>query len=160
KTRGLVSKRRSIVKISDLERLTDPQPDCHWIGYWYAQRLLARRLRPLCQIAYHRTARVAMTSYGPIRLTLDEDIRALALGGLDFNNVERGTLLLEDQVILELKYRFDMPLLFKLLVEEFALEPQPLSKYRLAVGALGFVKSPSIDFPADGHLGPPACLNS
>jgi hypothetical protein len=40
-------------------------------------------------------------------------------------------------IILELKYRVEMPALFRHLVEEFALEPAPVSKYRLAAAALG-----------------------
>src|SRR5436309_7902429 len=43
KTRGLVSKRRTIVGLDELQRLNDPQPDRDWTGYWYQQRLLARR---------------------------------------------------------------------------------------------------------------------
>src|SRR5881398_2238795 len=45
KTRGLVSKRRTIVGLDELQRLNDPQPDRDWTGYWYQQRLLARRLQ-------------------------------------------------------------------------------------------------------------------
>src|SRR5438105_2436120 len=67
KTRGLVSKRRSIVPMNDLERLADAEPDRGWTGHWYQQRLLARQLRPVCRISYRRAARVSMTGYGPIR---------------------------------------------------------------------------------------------
>src|SRR5437762_9500566 len=44
KTRGLVSKRRTVVGLAELQRLADAEPDPGWIGYWYQQRLLARRL--------------------------------------------------------------------------------------------------------------------
>ena len=139
KTRGLVSKRRSIVKLDELERLAGGEPDRDWTGHWYHQRLLARRLRPVCEIAYRRTARVSMTGSGPIRLTMDEDIRTLPASRLVFNGVNEGGLLSENHVILELKFRLEMPALFKELVEKFALNPQPVSKYRLAVVALGLV---------------------
>jgi len=148
KTRGLVSKRRTIVELEELGRLGDGEPDPDWAGHWYHQRLLARRLKLVCQISYDRTARVAMTGYGPIRLTLDNDIRALPASGFAFHNGDNGTRLLEDQVILELKYRFATPVLFKLLVEEFALNPQPISKYRLAAVALGLVADSSSNLPA------------
>ena len=88
-----------------------------------------------------------MTRYGPIRLTLDENLRALPAAGLWFSE-QNGTCLLENQHILELKFRCEMPVLFKYLVEEFALNPQPVSKYRLAVAALGLVTTAST---ADSH---------
>ena len=147
KTRGLLTKRRSAVELEALERLVDPEAEGGWAGHWFHQRLLARRLRSICEITYRRTARVSMTAYGPIRLTLDENIRALPAPGLVFNGVKNGKRLSENQVVLELKYRFRMPVLFKLLVEEFALNPQPVSKYRLAAVALGYVPEPIPDPP-------------
>lgn len=45
-------------------------------------------------------------------------------------------------LVLELKFRCAMPALFKLLVEEFALNPEPFSKYRLAAAALNLVRDP------------------
>jgi|SRR6185369_3847996 len=94
------------------------------------------------QISYRRTARVAMTKNGPIRLTLDDNLRALPPDGLWFSD-QIGTGLLENQNVLELKFRREMPVLFKYLVEEFALNPQAVSKYRLAASALGLVGSAS-----------------
>jgi hypothetical protein len=49
---------------------------------------------------------------------------------------------MNDQIILELKFRYGMPALFKYLVEEFALTPQPFSKYRLAVAVLDLAPPP------------------
>jgi hypothetical protein len=70
-------------------------------------------------------------------LTLDDEIRTWPLREIAFlSNADNGTPV-EQRVILELKYSVTMPLLFKLLVEEFALNPQPISKYRLAAAALG-----------------------
>jgi hypothetical protein len=136
KTRGLLAKRRSVVPLEDLPRLADADPSRGWAGYWFHRRLRARGLRPVCQIAYLRTARVARTPQGPIRLTLDENLRAQPASGLWFHD-RAGALLSSDRVILELKFRGRAPVLFKYLVEEFALNPQPVSKYRLAVLALG-----------------------
>jgi hypothetical protein len=138
KTRGLVSKRRAAIPIGELPRLGEPEPVHGWKGHWYHQRLLARKLKPVCQIAYCRTARVLMTQYGPVRLTLDQDIQAVPANGLSFANGTPGTRLSEDRVIIELKYRSTMPAVFKQMIETFALNPQPVSKYRLAVVALGF----------------------
>ncbi len=150
KTRGLLTKRRSIVKLDELERLTNADPERGWAGYWFHRRLLARSLKARCQISYHRTARVAMTKYGPIRLTLDENLSALPAVGLWFSE-QNCTRLLENQNILELKFRCEMPVLFKYLVEEFALNPQPVSKYRLAAAALGLVATSSTSSTADSH---------
>jgi hypothetical protein len=158
KTRGLLSKRRSVVHLDELKRLGDSQPERGWAGFWYHQRLLARRLNPVCQISYRRTARVAMTGLGPIRLTLDDDIRALGANGLLFDADKKGTRLSEEQIIIELKYRFEMPVLFKLLVEEFALNPQPISKYRLAAVTLGLVTESISKATANRPVEAPPCL--
>jgi hypothetical protein len=173
KTRGLLTKRRSIVKLEELERLSALEATKDWAGYWFHRRLLARGLSPVCQISYRRTARVAMTPNGPIRLTLDDNLRALPAAGMWFSDNEFVPLmehlagdpgmgrsadslvrefpaagmcghgcprsempLMNDQIILELKFRYGMPALFKYLVEEFALTPQPFSKYRLAAARL------------------------
>lgn len=140
KTRGLVSKRRSIVEVGALERLNAAAPDRGWPGFWYHQRLLARSLRPVCEIAYRRTALVSMTNTGPIRLTMDEDIRAVVASRLAFDTASTGLLLSQDQIIVELKFRVEMPALFKQLADEFGLAPKAVSKYRLAAVALGLVK--------------------
>ena len=158
KTRGLLCKRRSVVKLDELKRLGDNEPERGWAGFWYHQRLLARRLNPVCRISYRRTARVSMTGYGPIRLTLDDDIRALDANGLVFDGDKEGIRLTEEQIIIELKYHCEMPVLFKLLVEEFALNPQPISKYRLAAVALGLVTEPISNALANRHLDAPLCL--
>jgi hypothetical protein len=145
KTRGLVTKRRSAIRLHEVSRLSETERLRTWQGYWYWQRLKLRRFRPVCQISYERTARVSMTDRGPIRLTLDQGIRAVTVGALAYADDRSGVPLLENRYILELKYFYEIPVLFKLLVEEFALNPQPVSKYRLAVTALGLVgdSSPS-----------------
>jgi hypothetical protein len=140
RTRRQLTKRRSIAELGDLERLAEPEARPDWTGYWFHRRLLVRRLGPVCQVSYERTARVAMTQYGPIRLTLDEDLRARPAGGIWFS-APGGKTICADQLILELKFRCAMPALFKRLVEEFALNSQPLSKYRLAVVALNLANT-------------------
>jgi len=135
RTRGLLAKRRSIVSIGELGRLTGEVPDRKWPGYWFHRRLLARGLKPICQIAYQRLARVAMTSYGPIRLTIDCDLHGTPVDGLKFTG-EKGSPLLDGSSILELKFRRELPVLFKNLLQEFALNPEPFSKYRQAVKIL------------------------
>ena len=160
KTRGLLSKRRSVVNLDELKRLGHIEPERGWAGFWYHQRLLARRLNPVCWISYRRTARVAMTGYGPIRLTLDDDIQTLVTNELVFDGTTEGRRLSETQIIIELKYRCEMPVLFKRLVEEFALNPQPISKYRLAAVALGLVTESNPSATASQPSVAPLCLTS
>ena len=126
-----------------------------WTGCWFQRRLEARRLRPVCQISYQRLARVALTDYGPIRLTLDCGIEAIPAAGMAFSEASAGTAFLEDHVILELKFRCNLPSVFKRLIEEFSLGAQPVSKYRLATVALGLVS------PGTAHSGQnPASIES
>jgi hypothetical protein len=131
KSRDLVSKRRSIVSIADLAHLRHRQPQRGWAGHWFHRRIEARLLQPVCQISYLRTARIGTGSNGPIRLTLDQNVRALAVGRAAFD-VEPGKPIADGQMILELKFRHSVPAQFAQLIEKFRLEPQPVSKYRLA----------------------------
>jgi hypothetical protein len=50
-----------------------------------------------------------------------------------------GIRLLDEEMILEIKYRSHIPAAFKQLVERFQLNPRPASKYRLAATALGVI---------------------
>lgn len=167
RTRDWVSKRRSVVSAGDLPRLESEIHD-DWPGYWFHRRLLARQLKPVCQIAYSRTARQLATPHGPIRLTLDQHIRALPLDGLlEFNSLREGMLVAHPQVILELKYTYRVPQLFKKLLAQYGLSPQPVSKYRLAAAALGLVTpglvTPGLVTPAatlEGNADPTECLTA
>jgi hypothetical protein len=139
KTRGLLSKRRSMVNAGELHSLGARELCRGWAGGWFHRRLLARQLRPVCQISYGRTARVSWTDLGPARLTLDRETRATVADQPAFRSETGALNLIDKEIILELKFRGPMPALFKRLLEEFALTPQPVSKYRLAVAALGLV---------------------
>lgn len=155
----LLRKRRTVVRLEDLTRLTrasgamsaragqQPAASLEWAGSWFEHRLLLRRLRPVCQIGYHRLARVATADTGPIRLTLDEDVRAMDVARIEFTGAE-GATVLPQAVVLELKYRLALPAVFKRLVEEFRLTPQRVSKYRSAVDALGLAGDDRVTTPA------------
>jgi hypothetical protein len=135
---GLLVKRRTIVGLDTLDRLVAHEPDREWPGDWFHRRLLLRRINPVCLVSYSRMARTADTSDGPARLTLDDDVRVVGSVQLQPDPWKHapGLPVLERQVILELKYRHHLPATFKRLVEEFALEPQRTSKYRLGIAAL------------------------
>jgi len=137
KTRTWVSKRRSLVGMETLPRLKGPTAATDWPGFWFHRRLLGRQLHPVCQISYVRTARVGMAEGQPIRMTLDRNLKATTQVMHPFDNRDDGTPLLEQSWILELKYRHALPALFKRLITELAPAPQRVSKYRLAVTALG-----------------------
>lgn len=146
KVDGRVSKRRSMLTLPQFAQLADLTGDV----LWFKRRTAGRRLGPVCQIDYLRTARVLVTSLGPIRVTLDEAIRPAPATTLGFHEQAAGPLLTE-RVVLELKFRRDLPVLFRDLVGRFGLNPQPFSKYRSAVQALGLVAG-------DARIAPPLPL--
>jgi hypothetical protein len=134
KKAGRVVKRRSEFALGDL-----PQTYANEIseGRWFWRRLERRRLQPVCQITYRRKARVGTFRAGPLRLTIDEEVRAIA-DAVRFTE-HSGVELLRGRAILELKYNGDVPPMFAQLIEYFHLQPQSISKYRIAVKALRLV---------------------
>jgi hypothetical protein len=133
---GILVKRRTTVDIEDLSRLADDAPASGWPGEWFHRRVVLRQIHPVCQLSYARIARFSRTIEGPVRLTLDSDVRVARADEPRFSD-EQGRPVLDDRMVLELKYRQHVPAIFKQLVEAFALEPQRASKYRLGVAALG-----------------------
>lgn len=136
---GLLIKRRSLAPIDTLAALMSPEP-AGWGGEWFHRRLLVRKLRPVCQVSYHRTARTLDTADGLARFTLDCQLRVVPIAEPCFSDATPVPFF-DDRIIVELKYRVQLPGLFKRLIEEFALEPQSASKYRLGMTALGHVPS-------------------
>jgi hypothetical protein len=142
RTRRLLTKRRTGVSMDALDRLQGPPLLPGDPIFWFDGRVRLRRLRPVCQVSYHRTARVATGAHGLIRLTLDQTLCGLAVDSWRFVR-GAGSPLPESSVIVEMKFRFQMPALFKALAEEFGLTPRPFSKYRLAASALGIAAEPA-----------------
>jgi hypothetical protein len=139
KTRGQyrVFKRRSAAALAALARLQEPQAAPDWDGRWFHRRLLVRRLQAVSRVDYQRVARIGHSDYGPVRLTLDQELLAWRTGGLSFEVADRGTPLSTQQLILELKFGHAMPAVFKQLIREFSPYLTGISKYRLACFALG-----------------------
>jgi len=137
---GMLTKRRTPVPLQALSHL-DADP-ASWSGRWFHRRLMLRKLRPVCEISYHRVARGIDTPSGPVRLTLDEQLAAYRIERPVFGEVADGRPFVEGQMILELKYRGPAPPVFKQLVEEFGLVPAAVSKYRLGMAALEAVELP------------------
>ena len=84
---------------------------------WFREQLARRRLRPICQVGYHRIARVSRSGRTPMRLTLDTDIRALRARDVSFGQTPGVPVLLDGQQILELKFQGPMPELFRALTD-------------------------------------------
>jgi hypothetical protein len=135
RTSTLLSKRRTCVALEDLASLAVDEVSPAWPGSWFKRRLAARGLQPRCQVSYQRTARVGVDGHGPFRVTLDDQLTVLPADDLRF--VAGAALpMIHHGFILELKYRVTPPAVVKQLVEEFALNPKRVSKYRLGVLAL------------------------
>jgi hypothetical protein len=156
KTRGLVGKRRTRISDHDVVFLEQPEPDTEWIGYWFHRRLLARSLEPKCQIAYDRIARVGMASEGPVRMTLDRNVRSFPTSQWQVHESGPWQPLLKQQCILEMKYRSTLPDLFKSVIGELGLQPQAMSKYRLSVQTFGWDAKvqPGVIVPVNGQAHP------
>jgi VTC domain len=140
RTRLRLTKRRTRIPFEAISSLRLDDPDPTHPGYWFLRRVLLRRLRPVCVIRYSRTARMADTPEGPVRMTLDASVIA---GPTSVVTLTPGQArpLVDGLMILELKYSGVFPRIFKDLVDEFHLTPRPASKYRFAVHALGLVGS-------------------
>ena len=137
RTERLLAKRRTTVPLPEMDHLAAPTPRTDWPGYWFHRRVLLRRLNPLIQMSYDRTARVGMASAGTMRMTIDTNLRVLPMPDRAFIPGV-GFPLIEGHCIVELKYRAEIPALFKELVETFKLAPSPVSKYRIGLGVLDY----------------------
>jgi hypothetical protein len=155
RTSSLLTKHRTRIPMDDLECLMLDDVPHDWTGRWFHRRLRARGLQPTCHVSYTRTARQITTDVGFARLTLDEHLRADRCAGLDFAG-RPATPVLQRHLILELKFRIAMPAVFKHLVEEFRLNPEPVSKYRFGVRTVSAYSGyPLADDPRDAPN--PAC---
>jgi hypothetical protein len=146
---AVLAKRRTMAPLAALHRLTPIDPRTSWSGDWFHARLVARRLMPVCQVSYRRTARIGTAAGSLIRLTIDDALAAQPSSSTHFRD-EPGVPAIDGRQILELKFRYGTPAIFKRLVEEFALTPEPASKYRLGMAATGQAR------PADEQLRPSA----
>jgi VTC domain len=138
---AVLAKRRTSLSLTALPQLAEPAVEA-WPGFWFHRRVMARRLRPVCQVAYTRMARSVVRNGEQVRLTLDSNIRALPAKDIRFSTESAlpAVTAMPDRLILELKYRGAPPAIFRQLVEAFALVPQTASKYRMGVVALGLAQ--------------------
>lgn len=132
-----VAKRRSQLSRDELPQLSHPSVPPEWAGFWFHRSLQVRRLRPACRIVYERTAYVGNSYEGPLRLTLDRQIRGTLIDDWSIATDDPGIPLLTGSVILELKFRTALPSLFKALVQQMSLGTSAVSKYRICQQAFG-----------------------
>jgi hypothetical protein len=145
RTKALLSKRRSLVPQGDLPQSDRPLADlAGWQGAWFAGRLAARRLAPVCQVSYVRTARVISTACGLARLTVDTNLKARAATRWAFESPDYRPVMNEQQIV-EMKFLVTMPAVFKALLETFGLAPVAVSKYRMSAEALGQAATPATE---------------
>ena len=129
---NMVCTRRTAVPLEDLAYLGKTSVNADWPGWWFHKRLLLRKLSAVRRVHYRRIALVGSTDEGPIRLTLDDELKALAVDKFAFGPVD-GILPLSVGTIVEITFPGAVPAVFKRLVEEFALKPVRISKFRLAI---------------------------
>lgn len=138
-----VRKRRVTIDPRQIEQLSAQSPAAEWPGDWFHRQLQRRRLLPICSVEYLRTAYVAGNDDSPLRLTFDRRIRAACT--LDWlpSLTNSATTVLGDSVVVEFKFRGELPPAFKTAIQEFQLVPTGVSKYRHSVQALGLVSNGS-----------------
>jgi VTC domain-containing protein len=134
RTRDVVHKRRTLVPLAELSRLEGVVAE-PWSGGWFDRRVRLRGLRPVCVVSYRRTARVLGVNGSTARLTVDDDVRGL-LGSSLAVDPAAGVPLITGWAVLELKFHDMAPALFRQLVEEYNLQSEPASKYRLTMSEL------------------------
>ena len=132
-----VQKRRSSLEVEQLSRLALPLDQSVWAADWFHRRVAIRKLNPVVAVMYDRAAYVGESSEGPMRLTFDRSIRAVAVSEWSVAPFTGGKAILSDWVICEFKFRGAMPQPFKSVVETMKLSPGKASKYRLSVDAVG-----------------------
>src|SRR5262245_7414885 len=135
---GFLFKRRTRTPIGVLHQLEQSEADGPWLGDWFHRRLLARRLRPVCRLSYHRIARGLAINGTTVRLTLDDSVTVAAINAVHFDE-SPALPIREHQLILDPKFHGPLPSTFKRLIEDLRLTSCRASKYRFGMTALGHV---------------------
>ena len=136
RTDRVLIKRRTTAALDDFRLIETNEPDPNWYGYWFHRRLIARRLEPLVQVSYVRTARLGSSPHGKVRMTIDFDLRVLPLPDRAFLP-GTGLPLMPAHNVIEVKYSVQLPETFKDMFAQFALKTQPISSYRAGLALLG-----------------------
>jgi len=138
------AKQRCNIHLDQVARLGSREAGNGWAAEGFRSEIEKRGLLPICRISYLRSAWMTPTATGPIRLTIDRQIRGTPADDWQLTPVNDGRQILEQQFILEFKFRETMPKLFKSLLEQAPLSGAAVSKYRRWMQAsLGIVPGSS-----------------
>ena len=151
RTGSRLAKRRTDIPLDTLHLLPGRDLDNHDSTTWFRRRVSVRQLEPVCRVSYLRTARLANTPDGRVRMTLDYALSASTADAFAIDGPGPAPLL-TGHMILELKFRGAMPAVFKELADAFALSPGRASKYRTAADVLGIATlAPAAGAPSTLH---------
>jgi len=151
KSRNVVRKLRCAIAEDEIDELLatpPPRDDANSAsgvnarpGDWFRDCVRQMSLAPAVVVRYQRYARVGVSPRGPVRLTIDSDIRGGAFGDLSVPAAwDAGNELLPAGQILELKFTEHLPPVFKELLYEFRIGVTAFSKYRSSVTHAGLVQ--------------------
>ncbi len=124
------SKQRCNIPLEQVARLGSREAGDGWAAEGFRSEIAKRGLMPMCRISYFRSAWMAPHASGPMRLTIDRQIRGIPADDWQLTPVDAGRQILEQQFVCELKFRETMPQLFKSLLENTPLNGAAVSKYR------------------------------
>ena len=151
RTSSRLAKRRTDIPLDALRLLPRQNLDDLDSTAWFRRRVSVRQLEPVCRVSYLRTARLANTPSGKVRMTLDYSLTASTADAFAIDGPGPAPLL-TGHMILELKFRGVMPTVFRELADAFALSPGRASKYRTAADVLGIATlAPATGAPSTLH---------
>lgn len=148
KSDSTITKRRSAVRYRDLtaalregdvERYLFPIKslrDAPAASREFMHQIYRRGLAPVVIVAYEREAYVSR--HEPwLRITLDKNLRSFVADGLSFDAVAgRPVRAIGQDVILEVKTDFGIPLWLRLMLSRFDVNREALSKYGMCIDSL------------------------
>jgi hypothetical protein len=151
RTSSRLAKRRTDIPLETLGLLPGRDLEDDDSTAWFRRRVSVRQLEPVCRVSYLRTARLANTPDGRVRMTLDYSLTASTADAFAIDGPGPAPLL-TGHMILELKFRGAMPTVFRELADTFALSPGRASKYRTAADVLGVASlEPAAGAPTTLH---------
>ena len=131
----VLAKRRTVAEIAALDRLALPQVDPRVAGILVSPARRGARLRPVCQVSYHRMARLITVNgdHGPADARFRIFTRAHCATSGSCVPLERRSRMAARSW--SSSSSVPAPMIFRTLVEQFALSPQTASKSRLGLAA-------------------------
>lgn len=135
-----VMKTRTSISQDQVKELGCPVSEEVLTYDWFKIAVADLDIHPVCKVSYTRHAFNAMSPTGPIRLTLDDRLKASRVNGWEL----QGSTVFpvhSVQAILEIKFSEFLPAVFEDLIREFKLLPTSVSKYRVAIDTLTEVEN-------------------